>query len=207
MHKVYLTLTALAASVASVVALVIFVDPSPAPQDLFEGLHLSAPEFEEVIEDEVLNSPTVSYQSDTFRYKLSYPGNWDLDDSRKDLDGDIISDPTQRAIMVINQTKDPSVMSAEGTAKVIESIRDSLRHDSNFSLKRFESFEWEDRPAVFTDGVRIIDGKRYRTREYNIIRQEHGGMLNISVTTQENTEALYDEVIQNILQSLDVCPK
>lgn len=207
MTKLYLTLASLAAAASSVVALVTYIDPSPVPVDMFEGLHLSAPEPAlDIIDDEILNAPVVSYQSDTFSYKVSYPSNWTLDDSRGDFDGDILTDPDQHVVITINEIKDSSILSEEGTREIAKSIRDSVRFDAGFSLSEFQSFRWDGRYALFTDGMRLISGEPYRTREYNIFRPEHGGILNISITTLSHAEALYENTIMNILESLDVCP-
>lgn len=209
MTQFHLLLGAVAASIATVVAVVIAHDPLPAPADPFEGLHLSAPIYtdEELEDNEVLNSPFVSYQSDTFGYKLKYPGNWDLDDSREEFAGDILSDPSERVIVTISETKDESLMTPEGMEGMANSIEESLRIDPAFKLESFQRLVWKHRPTIFTDGVRRLGGKRFHTREYNIFRTNHGGVLNVSITTQEDAESLYEDALQEVLQSLDVCPK
>ena len=200
MIRFHLLLGTVAASIATVVAVVLIANPEPTPADPFEGLHLSA-------QDEILNSPVVSYQSDTFGYKLKFPGNWTLDDTRTEFDGDILSDPSERVVITISETKDPALLTPEGMDGMAKSIEESLRVDPAFKLTSFERLVWKNRPTIFTDGVRKIGGKRFHTREYNIFRPKHNGILNISVTTQENSETLYDSALQDILHSLDVCPK
>lgn len=208
MHKFHLLLGSIAASTATLVAVVVLHDPYPAPSDPFEGLHLSAPAISDadLEDDEILNSPVVSYQSDTFGYLLKYPGNWELDDSRTEFDGDILSDPSQRVIITISETKDASLMTEEGQTAMRQSIEQSLRLDPAFKLEAFEHLTWKKMPTIFTDGVRRIGGKQYHTREYNIFRKKHNGVLNISITTQQDAEALYEQALKDILQSLNVCP-
>ncbi|MBT4119977.1 MAG: hypothetical protein HOG89_00435 [Candidatus Peribacter sp.] len=203
MIKFPIHLGAVAASIATLTAVVLIHNPAPAPADPFEGLHLSAPA---VIEDEILNAPVVSYQSDTFGYKLKFPGNWELDDTREEFDGDILNDPSERMIITISETQNEDLMTKEGMDRMSQSIEESLTVDPAFKLLRFDRLIWKKRPTLFTDGVRNIGGKRYHTREYNIFRESHGGVLNVSITTQEDAEVLYDEALQNILRSLDVCP-
>jgi len=207
MIKFPLLLGTIAASIATIVAIVILHDPAPTPADPFEGLHLSAQDEIDLLDDEILDSPSVSYQSDTFGYKLSYPGTWELDDSRTDFGGDVLSDPSARVVITINETKDESLMTPEGMQNMATSVEESLRLDPSFTLTKFERLVWKHDPTIFTDGVRNIGGKRFHTREYNIFRAKHGGVLNVSITTQEDAETLYEEILQNILQSLDVCPK
>jgi hypothetical protein len=204
MIRLHILLGTVAASIATIVAIVIIHNPSPAPADPFNGLHLSAPA---IIEDEILGAPVVSYQSDTFGYSLKHPGNWLLDDSRLYFDGDILSNPSERVVITISETIDPELMTEEGMDGMAKSISESLRIDSAFSLNVFERLVWKNRPTIFTDGVRQLGGKRFHTREYNIFRKNHDGVLNISVTTQEDSESLYDSALQDILHSLDVCPK
>ena len=203
MTQFHLFLGSIAAAVATIVAVVLIHDPVPAPADPFVGLHMSAPE--EL--DEILDAPFVSYQSDTFGYYLKYPGNWSLDDTRTEFDGDILADPSERVVLTISETKDPSLVTDEGIESMSSSIKESLRLDPAFKLEQFERLTWKNHHTIFTDGVRKIGGTRFHTREYNIVRKKHQGVLNISITTQENAESLYEKALQDILQSLDVCPK
>jgi hypothetical protein len=207
MIKFHILLGTIAASIATIVAVVIIHDPAPAPADPFEGLHLSAQDEIDLIDDEVLDAPVVSYQSDTYGYKLTFPGNWDIDDSRDEFNGDILSDPSERVVITISETKEKAYVTPEGMDRMATSIKESLRVDPAFKLTAFQRLVWKQRPTIFTDGVRKISGKRFHTREYNIFRPEHGGILNVSVTTQEDAESLYEEALEKILHSLDVCPK
>ena len=204
MNRLHTLLGTAAASIATIAVTVMILNPSPAPADPFEGLHFSAPI---PIEDEILGAPIISYQSDTYGYKIKFPGNWELDDSRSEFDGDILSDPSERVVITISETKDPQLMTPEGQESLAKSITDSLRVDPSFKLNTFEHLFWKNRPTLFTDGTRKIGGKRFHTREYNIFRKKHGGVLNVRVTTQEDAETLYDSALQDILRSLDVCPK
>jgi hypothetical protein len=204
MMKLHIHLGAVAASIATIVTVVIVHDPAPAPTDPFEGLRFSAPVL---IVDEILGAPITSYQSDTHGYRLKYPSNWTLDDSRSEFEGDILSDPSERAVITISETKDLELINEEGLQRMMMSIKESMRLDPAFKMKSFERLIWKNRPTLFTDGVRKIGGKRFHTREYNIFRKNHDGVLNVSITTQEDAEVLYEEVLKDILHSLDVCPK
>ena len=206
MIKFHLFLGAVAASIATLVAVVLIHDPSPAPADPFHGLHLSAP-IPVAIEDEHLAAPVVSYQSDTFGYTVKFPGNWMLDDSRSEFEGDILSDPSERVVITISETADATLMTPEGMDRMAHSIQDALEIDPAFMLVEFERLAWKERPTIFSDGVRLIGGKRFHTRAYTIFRKNHNNILTVSVTTQENAETLYEKPIEDILDSLDVCPK
>ena len=109
-------------------------------------------------------------------------------------------------IITISETQNEDLMTKEGMDRMSQSIEESLTVDPAFKLLRFDRLIWKKRPTLFTDGVRNIGVKRYHPREYNIFRESHGGVLNVSITTQEDAEVLYDEALQNILRSLDVCP-
>lgn len=207
MSRFHLLLGCLAASIGTVVAVVIVHDPLPAPADPFEGLHLAAPIEDDVIEDEILNAPFVSYKSETHTYSLRFPGNWSLDDTRAEFEGDILADPLERAVITISETKDTELVTDDGIARMAESIEESLRLDPSFKLQTLDQFLWKGKHTIFTDGVRKIGGKRFHTREYNIFRPQHGGVLNLSITTQEDSEPLYEKALQDILHSLSVCPK
>ncbi len=207
MNKFHIILGTVAASIATLVAVVTITDRTPTPSDPFAGLHLSAPELEHLADDEILNAPFVSYESTTFNYKLRYPGTWHLDDTRSDFGGDILADPLENVVITLTETEDKDIVSMEGMKKVADSIKQSLMVDPSFDLERSQKLYWKDRPAIFTSGVRLIGGERYHTREYNILRNDHGGILNISITTKEDTQQLYSEPIQEILKSLEVCPK
>lgn len=205
MKKFHLVLGAVAASIATLVVVITVADPTAAPSDPFNGLHLSADD--ELLDDEILNAPFVSYESETFKYTVRYPGTWTLDDSRADFGGDILSDPSQRVVITFTETNDPDIVSMEGMKNISDSIKQSLAVDPSFDLEETQNLYWKSRPAIFTSGVRLIGGKRYQTREYNILRNDHGGILNISITTQLNSETLYEQPIRDILKSLEVCPK
>ena len=207
MKHYYVVLGTVAASMATLVLTITMVDPSPAPSDPFSGMRMSAPELYEVIDDEVLNAPVVSYKSETFGYKLKYPGTWELDDSHEEFNGDIVSDPDERVIITISRTDDERLLEPSGLEYVAKSIEESLRFDSGFDLTTFDHLVWKNYPTIYTDGIRRIGGKRFRTREYNILRASHGGFLNISITSQEDSEVLYGKALQTILGSLEVCPK
>lgn len=219
MQSFHLLLGAIAASIATIVAVVIVHDPLPAtyrsratwpaPADPFNGLHLSAPISidEDLNNDEKLNSPFVSYQSDTFGYKIRYPGNWYLDDTRSEFAGDILSDPSERVVVTISETVDPTLVTPEGMEAMAQSIEESLQLDPAFSLQKFQRLIWKHRPTIYTDGIRMISGERFHTRVYNIFRKNHNGVLNVSITTQEDAEVLYEQALQEVLNSLDVCPK
>ena len=177
----------------SVAALVIIADAPPAPRDIFEDMHMSAG-------DEVLGAPFVTYRSDTLGYEVRMPGNWFLDDTRQEFNGDMISDPREHVIVTISEMQDVDL------EHLAMSIEQSLRVDPAFTVHSFQKLIWKHRLTLFTDGIRTIGGKRYRTREYNIERANHGGVLNVSVTTQKHTEALYEHALEDMLNSLNVCP-
>ena len=187
--------------------MVIAHDPAPAPADPFSGLHLSAPDVTAEDLDDALLSPFVSYQSDTFGYKLRFPSTWSLDDSKTDFHGDIFTDPREQVVVTISETDGVYTVTPEGITRVAKSIEESLQYDPAFKLTTFERLYWKEQPTIFTEGTRTIGGKRYHTREYNIVRPAHSGILNISITTQEDSETLHEKAVQEILKSLDVCPK
>ena len=205
MSRLHVLLASFAAAAATIVAVVMSMSPIPAPEDPFEGLHLSAAEEAELAVDEVLDSPTVRYTSKRFSYAVSYPGTWTLDDTKEVYGGDVITDPDERVVITINETEDPELLTPEGMQRTADSIEDSLSFDPEFTLIHFERLIYDNFPAVFTDGIRYIGGKRYHTREYSVFRPVHGGILNISISTPEDAEQLYEKAIGDILRSLDVC--
>lgn len=210
MHKYSLLLGTVAASIATLVGVVLIHDPAPAPSDPFAGLHMSAPEEGEALDiadDDVRLAPTVSYQSDTLGYKLSFPATWSLDDSRESFDGDILADPLEHAVVTISSTDDVTCVTPNDIKRLAYSIRQSLEHDPSFTLESFERLYWQKQPAIFSEGIRRIGGRVYHTREYNIVRPGHIGIFNVSITTQEDSETLYEQALQHILHSLEVHPK
>ena len=95
MSTLRILLGTIVASLATVAAVVIFHNPSPAPTPKgpprgtpLERLHLSA---QDVPEDEILASPVVSYQSDTFGYTTPYHTRCTLDYRRSEFDGSILN--------------------------------------------------------------------------------------------------------------------
>lgn len=209
MEKFHLLLATVAASIATVVGVVLMHNPAPAPSDPFEGLHMSAPDIdaEDVDESDPLLSPIVSYESETYDYKLKFPATWSLDDTKEEFDGDLLSDPSERVVITISETEDILCVTPYDLERIAYSIRESLRHDSAFELTSFQKLFWKDQPAIFTEGARHIGGKRYHTREYNIVRPGGSGILNMSITTQEDAETLYEQALQDILHSLEVFRK
>ncbi|MBT5237483.1 hypothetical protein HOL63_03900 [Candidatus Peregrinibacteria bacterium] len=211
MSKFPLIIGAFSLSLITVIVMVMDSNSHSPSTDLFEGMHLSAPIPEDIPEeipdDDARFAPYVRYQSDTHGYALSYPSTWTLDDSKKDFGGDILSDPSEHSIITISETKDESLMTTDAVEMLTQSIRESLNLDAAFTLETLQQLMWKGRHTIFTNGVRHLGSRTLHTREYNIFRPNHGGVLNISITTQDSSEALHKEVIESILNSLDVCPK
>jgi hypothetical protein len=212
MSKFPLILGAFCLSLITVMVMVMDSNRHSPSTDLFEGLHLSAPipediDAEEIPDDDPQFAPYVRYQSDTHGYSLSYPSTWTLDDSKKDFGGDILSDPSEHSIITISETKDESLMTPDAVEMLSQSIRESLNLDPAFNLETLQHLMWKGRDTIFTNGERHLGSRTLHTREYNIFRPNHGGVLNISITTQDSSEALHKDVIESILNSLDVCPE
>lgn len=205
MNKFHLVLGTVAASIATLVVMVTVSDPTPAPSDPFEGLHLSAPELEELADDEILNAPFVSYQSDSMEYKVTYPGTWTLDDTKDSFDGHILSDPLEHVIITITETPESQVLSQRGVEALADSIEQALKFDSAFTLERFDRLLWRGHPTIYTSGTRRIGGETFHTREYNIVRPDHTGMLNVNISTKDSAESVYEKPIREILKSLETC--
>ncbi len=202
MNKYHLTLAAIAASTATIVAVTIIADPSPAPADMFQGVHFSAPDT--LADDEYLNAPSVSYESDSMHYKVSYPGTWRLQDSPEHLDGHILAEPSEHVVITITQTQQDILQNDEELEDIARSIEQSLLYDSSFTLDSFEQFLWRGKTVIYTEGKRTIGSHMYHTREYNILREQYASMLNVSITTKASAQALYEDTIQEILESLEV---
>jgi len=206
MSKFHLIVGSFTLSLITVFVMVLDTKPPAPSEDLFEGLHLSAPVINDIADDDARLSPYVRYQSDTHSYSLQYPATWTLDDSKTDFGGDILSDPSEHTVITISETKDESLMATGAVELLTQSIRDSLSLDPAFNLQTLDHLTWKGRSTIFTDGERHLGSRILHTREYNIFRPSHNGVLNVSITTQKSTEPLHDEIIEAILNSLDVCP-
>lgn len=211
--KEHVSLGVLSASIVLSLCTIIVVaaveDMRPAPVDPFDGMHFSAPDTLEAYEfgdDDVLNAPIVRYESETFSYSLTYPGHWDLDDTRREFAGDVITDPHEHIVITISETKDPDVFTDEAMDEVAQSIKESLNYDPSFALQSFERLLWKGRHTIFTDGTRKVGRNVWHTREYNVFRPQHHGILNISISTLDNAETLHQDGLDIILESLTVCP-
>ncbi|MDP7069375.1 MAG: hypothetical protein QF815_02505 [Candidatus Peribacteraceae bacterium] len=209
MSKIPFLVGAFGMSIITVVFVALGLDAKPAPADPFNGLHLSAPipVSDEIAEDDIRLAPFVSYQSDSYGYKIKFPGNWELDDSRIEFDGDILTNPTERVVITISEIKSKELMTEEGVRNLSDSIEESLRFDPAFALNDVQKLIWKHKQTIFSDGIRHVGTDKLRTREYNIFRPNHGGVLNVSITTPEGSHTLYERALQDILHSLDVCPK
>lgn len=202
-------------SIATLVVVTVFnlqqtTAPTAEPFSVegLEGLdriHLSAPEQPDEA-DENLGAPVATYQSDTFKYKLRYPGTWEVDDSRSVFDGDVLSDPGQRVVITISATEDERATTRLGIEDIAQTIEESLAYDPAFALQSFDRLIWKNRHTVYTDGIRKVGTDNWRTREYAIFRPNHNGILNVSITTKADNSDVHDQEIQNILRSLIVCP-
>ncbi|MCA9371216.1 MAG: hypothetical protein KC680_04615 [Candidatus Peregrinibacteria bacterium] len=199
MTRYYLLLGTVAASVATMVAVVIVTDPTP-------GLHMSAPVTEDpYTNDEDLGAPVESYESESMEYKITYPGTWNFDDSKTTLNGHILTDPSEHVVIIITETENEKLLTVEGTKAIADSLQESLKYDSAFTLQSFQEFSWRGHHTLFTEGERLIGNDMYHVSEYNIVRSDHTSMLNVSITTKKNLEELYEKPIQQILDSLEVC--
>lgn len=208
MNKFHLLLGTLTASIVTMLVVAIL---NPGVMDVpIPHLHRSAPEqlsLSDILDDEILDSPFVRYTSKTHGYSLQYPSTWDLDDSHTEFNGDILSDAAERVVITISETKDENVHTREGIAAIFKSIEEALRFDSGFALNEFERLVWKHRYTAFTDGISRVGNHTWRIREYHVARPKHDGILNISITMQAESEHLYEQQIERILQTLEVCPK
>ena len=204
MSKYSLIAGAFSLSIATVVVMIVESDRANVRQDPFDGLHLSAPSIEDIADDDIRLSPTVRYQSDTHGYVLRYPASWSLENATKDFDGDILADPSERAVITINETVDDILVGTGAVDMVTDSITSSLRLDPAFRLTTLKQLQWKGHITIFTNGTRHLGSKVLHTQEYTIFRPQRNGVLTLSITTEEKTEILYQHVIESILNSLEV---
>jgi len=204
MSKNLLIVSAFAFSIATVVVMIAENDIPKFQQDLFDGLHFSAPVIEDIADDDVRLSPTVRYQSDTHGYILRYPSSWSLENATHDFDGDILADPAERAVITISETTSEALVGTGVVSMVADSISSSLKLDPAFHLETLKKLQWKGHETIFTNGSRHLGSKILHTQEYTIFRPNRSGVLTISITTEEKTEMLYQRVIESVLNSLEV---
>ena len=204
MNRLLLLLGTVAMSVATVVGMVIMHEPTPS--DPFSSIHLSAPSIDPatLATSEAIDSPYVSYKSDSIGYSLRYPATWSLDDSRATFSGDIISDADQRVIVTISATPTPAVSSQLDILRMTNTLEESLTTDDSFTPISVQRLVWKNLPALFSDGMRVIGNQPFHTRTYNIFRSTKSDMLTISISSQEESEVQYEEVLSTLLKSLKV---
>lgn len=196
MKTYFLLLGAIAASMATFVATVTWLDPSPTPADPFFGLHLSAPE---IADDDPRLAPVVSYRSDSLHYALTYPSTWSLDDTKERFDGDILTTANEEVVMTI------STLNTQDSADAIaEGMRSVLMADQSLNITTFSTLTWKDFDTIYTEGVHTIVDTQYTTRSYAIIRPERGDMLSLSITTVSEADLQFETQLQAILDSLSV---
>lgn len=204
MSKYSLIASAFTLSIATVVVMIIENDIPKVHQDLFDGLHFSAPAIEDIADDDVRLSPTVRYQSDTHGYILRYPSVWSLDNATDDFNGDILADPAERAVITISEIIDDALVGTGAIHMVAESIASSVKLDPAFRLEILKQLQWKGHQTLFTNGSRHLGSKILHTQEYTIFRPQRSGVLTISITTEEKTAMLYKDAIESILNSLEV---
>lgn len=201
MNKYPLVLGTVAASVATLVTTTIVADPQP-------GLHMAAPLASPVqVPDELdenLGAPQVRYESESMQYEVTYPGNWHLNDAPKGFAGHILSDPSEHVVITMSLTHEDMLRSPQGLQQLENVLQQSLKFDPAFTLNIFDRFVWKDRTVLYTEGTRIIGGKTYIVREYNIVRDDNQSMFNVSITSEKSAQLLYEKSVQSILNSLEI---
>ncbi len=170
----------------------------------------SAPVVEEKAEpdgteqDEIL-SPSVFYQSISGNYSVTYPSHWSLDDSNKESDFDVISDPANRVKILFYSTKYPALSTVHDIKNIVMVTKELLSLENKFICKDVREMTWKNHPTVFTSGVFEDEREnKWLQTEYNVIRAQYDDTFTVSIQVQSGVKDYHQGVIHQIINSLEV---
>ena len=130
-------------------------------------------------------------------YEISYPKNWQLDESKQEAPAVIIVSPDKRVKVYIHPQYDQRLTSDSGKTALIKNLMDAYDQNRDYSITSDESVEINGNQAFLIEGTFKEEGKQLEFSEYTFFG-ESGDFYTVRINFEQGEDI---KAITNIIQS------